>query len=658
MMKSVHHLQHDGGESTLNGGGENGGGGGLHHRDNVAINIDMNSGHNGNGARDTRPIISTPPRTKRRHKKSSFWARFSANARRRARNIYGGGDDNYAKYGKKRVKRNDKLQSFLFWGTICLVSFIFGFVWKHYSNSTLDDQPHPQLRHGEIPPNPYAKLQQQQQQLQNDNNSNKPNQLLIPRFDTRRYVNSWENKLHNAAEQIIGGGSSKKQPQSILLEGWTFPIAFRNFPYARQTHGPIKNLDSDYGGLTYKSIRNENTFARVISTDSDDAFGAFEPASIASSYTSLKTRNRRRKATTGSYPEFDSHGTKVLRDKTVLKGLETYYDDDSVKIFPKSNDYKKIPRACKKTEFAHNYFPTCNAFHEHDLGRVYDDPKKMIHQRPENEIYKKYLAHGFYRDVWIVEDQPWIWPTRYPKENEQLPSKKFGVEDEARTSEMITKAYRSTALKTFQMKHPFSDEHWEEVQLEAIIMESMTKSPRIMDLYGHCGFSTMVEVVPIEFEEVVVPGEGYESHDKVEKRNKNGVQPFNNFTATEKLTFALEMAESLADIHGFEGGVIVHDDVQLCQWLHTPDGKLKLGDFNRATIMQWDMVKGEYCKFNNGPAFANYRAPEEFAALNLNEQIDTFSFGNNIYAMLTGLWNYVSLCFVCLTYGVHLSLSL
>lgn len=195
------------------------------------------------------------------------------------------------------------------------------------------------------------------------------------------------------------------------------------------------------------------------------------------------------------------------------------------------------------------------------------------------------------------------------------------------------------------MRHPFSDEHWGEVQLEAIIMERMTKSPRIMSMYGHCAFSTMVEVVPIELEEVVVPGEGYQEHDVVEKRNKDGLRPYNDFTPEEKLGFALEMAESLADLHGFEEGIIVHDDVQLCQWLRTSedDSKLKLGDFNRATIMQWDMVKGEYCKFNNGPAFANYRAPEEFAARNLNEQIDTWSFGNNVYALLTGLWNFVSM---------------
>ena len=36
--------------------------------------------------------------------------------------------------------------------------------------------------------------------------------------------------------------------------------------------------------------------------------------------------------------------------------------------------------------------------------------------------------------------------------------------------------------------------------------------------------------------------------------------------------------------------------------------------------------------------FSQYRAPEEFAGTDLNEKIDIFSFGNNVYALLTGLW--------------------
>jgi len=49
----------------------------------------------------------------------------------------------------------------------------------------------------------------------------------------------------------------------------------------------------------------------------------------------------------------------------------------------------------------------------------------------------------------------------------------------------------------------------------------------------------------------------------------------------------------------------VHDDVQLCQWLRNADGDFKLGDFNRAEIMDYDEDKREYCVYNNGRGWGN-----------------------------------------------------
>merc|ERR1712194_481701 len=65
---------------------------------------------------------------------------------------------------------------------------------------------------------------------------------------------------------------------------------------------------------------------------------------------------------------------------------------------------------------------------------------------------------------------------------------------------------------------------------------------------------------------------------------------------------------------------------------------LLFGDFNRATVMQWNVQTEKYCKFHNGGGYGNYRSPEEFDRRDLDEKIDVFSFGNNIYGLLTGLW--------------------
>jgi hypothetical protein len=54
------------------------------------------------------------------------------------------------------------------------------------------------------------------------------------------------------------------------------------------------------------------------------------------------------------------------------------------------------------------------------------------------------------------------------------------------------------------------------------------------------------------------------------------VHPMNNLTAVEKLDMALVMAESLADIHGYKGGVIAHGDVHPDQWLRSSTGQVKL----------------------------------------------------------------------------------
>lgn len=156
----------------------------------------------------------------------------------------------------------------------------------------------------------------------------------------------------------------------------------------------------------------------------------------------------------------------------------------------------------------------------------------------------------------------------------------------------------TSILKNLRIKLAFTIENMKGIQRDAIVMERLTKSPRIVDVYGYCATSTIVEALSYEVEEYVVPGTGMAKQKDLDKFGD--IHPMNNFTIDEKLDIALEMAESLADLHGYEGGVIVHDDVQICQWLEHKDGRLKLGDFNRAEMMEWNDEKNKYCKHDNG----------------------------------------------------------
>jgi serine/threonine protein kinase len=105
------------------------------------------------------------------------------------------------------------------------------------------------------------------------------------------------------------------------------------------------------------------------------------------------------------------------------------------------------------------------------------------------------------------------------------------------------------------------------------------------------------------------------------------------------------MAEAIADLHGFKDGVIVHGDIQLCQYLINRDGQLKLNDFNRAEVMLWDTKKQDYCRFRSGLVYGNYRSPEEDEDEPLNEQIDVFSLGKHLELLRAVDHDSMYLCF-------------
>eukprot|EP00978_Attheya_sp_CCMP212_P016410 scaffold42990_cov56-Attheya_sp.AAC.7 len=331
--------------------------------------------------------------------------------------------------------------------------------------------------------------------------------------------------------------------------------------------------------------------------DTDPDYGEIDYHSIASvskSYSAKGSVPWRRAIDSHDNRKYDAEVSERLKemDQHLTRYLQ---DDDSV-----------FDDNCRRVNWWNRYKPSCNIFHEFDLSRDYDSEVIL---RPDDRDYEtKRVSHGFFRDVYTLETT------------------------KGRKAEL---AY-TIVMKVLRYRTEWKQQNIETVRKDALVMELLSKSPRIVDIYGHCAGSVNVEYIPHEVEEFVIPGEGM-AQPKDLKDSKD-VDVKNEFNATEKLTIALQMAESIADLHGFEGGIIVHDDIQLCQWLRKEDGSLKLGDFNRAEVMLYDEDTGENCKYKNGKGFGNYRAPEEFAATELDEKIDVFSFGNNIYALLTGLW--------------------
>jgi hypothetical protein len=127
---------------------------------------------------------------------------------------------------------------------------------------------------------------------------------------------------------------------------------------------------------------------------------------------------------------------------------------------------------------------------------------------------------------------------------------------------------------------------YEFMRMDAIVSERLTSSPPIVDIYGFCGLSMMSEYLSMgDLSRQILPG-GDRRHP-VELNDSEHLDPKNIFSLTHKLTLSLKMAESIALLHSYKGGVIVHDDISLAQFLASSEGEIKLNDFNRAEIMLW-----------------------------------------------------------------------
>jgi hypothetical protein len=261
-------------------------------------------------------------------------------------------------------------------------------------------------------------------------------------------------------------------------------------------------------------------------------------------------------------------------------------------------------KSCRQPHWAFFHFPTCNAFHEMPLEREYFEASQGRQGSGVTELDSYYINSGYYRDVWVVAGS-------------------------ASLGRLI--------LKTSKFEFDINYKTLHQVHREANVMERLSSNPSIVDIYGHCGGSVAAEAISYEVERYVVPGSGY-VNPGLGADQPADLSPQSDFTPSEKFRMALAMAESIAALHGYHDGVIVHDDIQLRQWLQTKDGILKLGDFNRAYVLDWNDSTQAYCSYNNGQAFGNNRSPEEYQAGELDEAIDVYSFGNCLYSLLTGLW--------------------
>ena len=209
------------------------------------------------------------------------------------------------------------------------------------------------------------------------------------------------------------------------------------------------------------------------------------------------------------------------------------------------SDPKPLPReveqGCKLVgrSWAKDYNPNCNVVHEVGIRNLVDSSGLDT---------SRIVGNGSNRDVWAVRE------------------------------------YDGTqrVLKTVQMEKKFNDMSlFDRNRRDAVASEQLSKSPYIMNIYGHCGYSAIYDF-----------SDGGELSDIFQSES--------NITKEELLQIAHDVATSVADAHNVDTrgrATIAHADVKPAQFLKV-NGQYMLNDFNRARFLYYDPKKKRHCGFN------------------------------------------------------------
>jgi serine/threonine protein kinase len=290
-----------------------------------------------------------------------------------------------------------------------------------------------------------------------------------------------------------------------------------------------------------------------------------------------------------------------------------------------TSDHNDRPYNCVRPAWQSLHFPTCNDIHEIDLV--------VIRQRQllfETQI--GLVNNGFWRTVWMVN----------PRDDTN-----------SVVNDLVYNGTRSptiAALKIMRSEHGWDTRNLDRHRRDSLVMERLTASPYIVDIYGHCGTTMLTEYIEQTLKDIIFPDSRWKiPHQQQEKSldpiSVSGYHASNATRSTPegRVQLSLAMMRGLSDLHGYPDGPIIHTDITAKQFLVTADGRVKLNDFNRCRFVangQLRVGKNSTimvpCPFHIADAPGKSRAPEEYNYEELNEKLDVYSAGNILYQILTG----------------------
>mmetsp|Transcript_19736 Transcript_19736/g.28529 ORF Transcript_19736/g.28529 Transcript_19736/m.28529 type:complete len:329 (+) Transcript_19736:29-1015(+) len=161
-------------------------------------------------------------------------------------------------------------------------------------------------------------------------------------------------------------------------------------------------------------------------------------------------------------------------------------------------------------------------------------------------------------------------------------------------------------LKMLQLRRDFDKESYGYHQIDSMAMERLSSSRHVVDEYGFCGQSVLVEYEPREGRAAIKD---------------------TNLNPRDRVKLARDLSKGLADIHqkGF-----IHNDINVANLV----GNIKYNDFNIANMVKWD---GENeCGFPVRFVGPLWRSPEEILNKTyVDNKIDIYALANVLYQVMT-----------------------
>ena len=320
--------------------------------------------------------------------------------------------------------------------------------------------------------------------------------------------------------------------------------------------------------------------------------------------------------------------------------------------FKSPTSSEALKPGCVRPDWQLHAYSTPLEIHEIDLPAILYN-EHPIHTTDESSPPVGFLSRGLWRSVWVA----------YPRD-----------------------ATLPTVLKMMKMEHPVDQRNLDRHMRDAIVMERLSASPYVTDMYAFVGNTIVTEYLPKTLDQVIykdaarMDGSPALVHGRTRRGDK---RLFKNQTATSmtntttgiidwnstltaatttdtvatrltprgRLQLAIDVVKGIQALHTIKGGPIVHADLQAKQFLVAADGSIKINDFNRCRFMAHTenatrmtmthsrittAAEAKPCHFRIPSAPGKHRAPEEYANEELNEKLDIYSTAHVLYGILSG----------------------